>query len=144
MRGPRRRRLWRAPLEVPCRRHAITRFGFTGTKNTSFWTIFQMQFGGRMTKKKFKKSKKSERNVKSTRECAEIRHTVALSLDVPTRDRGFGGISSEDFSWARSAFVHNAIVRSLSHGEVPCHRPWTFRSISQELTRNANSESETP
>ena len=31
----------------------------------------------------------------------------------------------------------------VSHGKLPCHRPWTFPSISQELTRN-NSDSGTP
>ena len=64
---------------------------------------------------------------------------------VPTRDRMPGGISSEDFpSWARSAFVLNAVVLSLSHGEVPSHRRSAFPSISQELSRNANRESGTP
>ena len=35
-------------------------------------------------------------------------------------------------------FVLNAIVISLSHGEVPSHRPSVFPSISQELDRNAD------
>ena len=51
-----------------------------------------------------------------------------------SRDGGPGGISSEDVpSLARSAFVHNAIVRSISPGQVPCHRPWTFALVSQDL-----------
>ena len=41
-------------------------------------------------------------------------------------------------------FVHNAIDSSLSHGEVLCHRPWIFPSISQEIARNANNENKTP
>ena len=44
----------------------------------------------------------------------------------------------------RCAFVHNAIIRSLSQGEVPCHRPWTFPFASHVLTRNVNSDSGTP
>ena len=43
-----------------------------------------------------------------------------------------------------SAFFLNAIVLSLSHGEVPSHRRSAFPSISQELTRNANRKSGTP
>ena len=51
-----------------------------------------------------------------------------------SRDREVGGISSEDFpSQAQSAFVHNAIVRPLSRGEVTCHRSWTFPLVSQDL-----------
>ena len=45
-----------------------------------------------------------------------------------SRDCGPGNITSE----ALCALVHNAIVRSLSHGEVPCHRPWTFPFVSQD------------
>ena len=40
--------------------------------------------------------------------------------------------------------VLNAIVLSLSHGEVPSHRRSAFPSISQELTRNASRKSGTP
>ena len=62
---------------------------------------------------------------------------------VPTRDRGPGGRSSEDFpSLARRAFFFNAIVCSLSHREVPSHRSSAFPSISPELTRNANRKVE--
>ena len=44
---------------------------------------------------------------------------VLAGTRTDLRDRGPGGISSEDVpAYARSAFVHNAIVRSLSHGEV--------------------------
>ena len=51
---------------------------------------------------------------------------------IPTRDRGPGGIRPEHFPWyARSALVHNARVRSLSHGEVSCHRSWTFPFVYQ-------------
>ena len=58
-----------------------------------------------------------------------------------SRDRGTDGLSSEEFpSYARSAFVRTAIVRSSSHGEVPCHRPWTFPFVSQDL----KSSQETP
>ena len=72
-----------------------------------------------------------------------VSRTYPIQLNcAESRARGPGGIGSKDFpSYARSAFVHNEIVRSLSHGKVPCHRPWTFPSISQELTRNANSDS---
>ena len=42
------------------------------------------------------------------------------------------------------ALVLNAVVISLSHWEVPSHRPSTFPSISQEFTRNANGKSRTP
>ena len=60
---------------------------------------------------------------------------------IDSRDRGPGGISSEDFSYgARSAFVHNAIVRSLLHEGVTCHPPWTFPFVSQDL----KSPHETP
>ena len=38
----------------------------------------------------------------------------------------------------------NAIVLSLSHGEVPTHQRSAFPSISQELTRNANRKGGTP
>ena len=63
---------------------------------------------------------------------------------VRTRDRGPGGISSEDFpSQARSAFLFNAIVLSLLDGEAPRPRPSTFQPISQELTINANRKSGT-
>ena len=58
-----------------------------------------------------------------------------------TRDRGPGGISSEDFpSKARSAFVHNAIVILLSHGEVPSHRLSAFASISEEQSQTEKVE----
>ena len=51
-----------------------------------------------------------------------------------SRDCGPDGISSEDFpSWARSAFIYNAIVRLLSHWEATCHWPWTFPFVSQDL-----------
>ena len=64
---------------------------------------------------------------------------------VPTRDRGPGGISSEDFpSKARSTFALNAMVSLLSHGEVPSHRLSASPSISQELNRNVNRKSEIP
>ena len=43
-----------------------------------------------------------------------------------------------------AAFVLDAVVTSLSHREVPRHRPSTFPSISQELSRNANRKSRTP
>ena len=43
-----------------------------------------------------------------------------------------------------SAFFLNAIVLSLSHGEVPSHRRSAFPSISQTLTRNANRKIGTP
>ena len=46
--------------------------------------------------------------------------------------------------YARSASVHNAIIRSLSHGEVPCHRPWTFPSISQESLKTQSGKVELP
>ena len=53
---------------------------------------------------------------------------------IDSRDRGPGVISSGEFpSQARSSFVHNAIFRSLSHGDVTCHRPWTFPFVSQDL-----------
>lgn len=35
MRGARRRSLWRAPLEPPCRRHVFTRFSFTKAKKSA-------------------------------------------------------------------------------------------------------------
>ena len=38
----------------------------------------------------------------------------------------------------------NAIVLSVSHGEVPSHRRSAFPSISQEFTRTANRKSATP
>ena len=47
-------------------------------------------------------------------------------------------------SLARNAFVLNAIVVSLSHGEVPNHGPSAFTSTSPELTRNTNRTSGTP
>ena len=37
-------------------------------------------------------------------------------------------------------FVHNALVRSLSHGKVSCHPAWTFPFVSQDL----KSSQETP
>ena len=53
-------------------------------------------------------------------------------------------MSSEDFpSQARSAFFLNAIVRSLSHGEVPSHRRSAFPSISQELPPKSSLETQT-
>ena len=62
-------------------------------------------------------------------------------LCTVSRDRGPGGISSEDFpSKARSAFAHNAIVCALSHGEVPCHRLWTFPFVYEDV----KSSRETP
>ena len=36
--------------------------------------------------------------------------------------------------------VHNTIVPSSSHGEVTCHRPWTFPFVYQDL----KSSQETP
>ena len=71
-----------------------------------------------------------------------VSRTYPIQLNcTDSRDRGHGGISSGDFpSKARSAFVHNAIVRSLSHGEVTCHRPWTFSFVSHDL----KSSQETP
>ena len=36
--------------------------------------------------------------------------------------------------------VHNTIVPSSSHGEVTCHRPWTFPFVYQDL----QSSQETP
>ena len=71
-----------------------------------------------------------------------VSRTYPIQLNcTDSRDRGPGGISSEDFpSWARSAFVHNVIVRSLSHGEVTWHRPWTFPFVYQDL----KSPQETP
>ena len=64
-----------------------------------------------------------------------VSRTYPLQMNcTDSCDRGPGGISSEDFpSKARSAFVHNAIVRSLSYGEVTCHRPWTVPFVSQYL-----------
>ena len=58
-----------------------------------------------------------------------------------SRDRGSGGTRSKHFpSSTRGAFVLNAIVRSLSHGEVTCHRPWTSSLVYQDL----NISQETP
>ena len=72
-------------------------------------------------------------------------HVSCIVRHVPTRDRGPGDISSEDFpSYARIGFVPNAIVLSLSHGEVPSHRPSAFPFIFQEFTRNASRKSGTP
>ena len=55
VRGARRRRPRRAPLEAPCRRRVFMRFGFTRAKKylvRRFWTVSQRQFGGRLTKEK--------------------------------------------------------------------------------------------
>ena len=38
----------------------------------------------------------------------------------------------------------NAMVISVSHGEVPSHRPSAFPFIFQELTRDANRKGGTP
>ena len=65
MRGPRRRRPRRVPLEAPYQRHALTPFGFTGAKKKSFsdhvlnaiWGVDWL-----LMRKKSEKSK-SERSV---------------------------------------------------------------------------------
>ena len=51
-----------------------------------------------------------------------------------SRDRGSGGIRSKNVPRdTRSAFVFNAKLCSLSHGDVICHRPWTFPLVSHDL-----------
>ena len=88
-RGPRRRRPRRAPLEAPYRGRVFTRLGFTRAKNPRrFWTLFQMQFGGRLTKLFFKEGK-LERSYDG-QECTGIRHIIAArSLDTEKVGHGF-------------------------------------------------------
>ena len=51
--------------------------------------MFQRQFGGRLTKKKWKKCNLKKRAKCDGQECAEIRHTAARSLDTERWDTAF-------------------------------------------------------
>ena len=74
-----------------------------------------------------------------------IHHRGDRPMYCATRDRVPGGISFEDFpSYARNAIFLNATVRSLSYGDVPCYRPWTFQSIYQESRERQTGKVEFP
>ena len=54
--------------------------------------------------------------------------------DTYSRDRGSGGTRFKNVPRdTRSALVFNEKFRLLSHGDVTCHRPWTFPLVSQDL-----------
>ena len=69
---------------------------------------------------------------------ASMLHAASLALHnyVLYRLARPGPVVSASRISSRSLGVRlstNAIVRSLSHGEVTCHRPWTFPFASQDL-----------
>ena len=86
VRGPRRWRPQRVPLEGPCRMPVLTRFGL---KNTSILDpVFRMQFGSKLLRQKLKKGQKTS-EMYDGQECAEIRHTAVRSQDFEKVRNGF-------------------------------------------------------
>ena len=64
----------------------------------------------------------------------EIGLTCLRSVCTDSRDRGPGGISSEDFpSYARMALVDDETICSSSHDEMTCVPPWISPFVSQNI-----------